>query len=112
MTDCPHCDKELAQIGKKYKKKFEIVPIQRRYKGGIITTAYGYNIGQLNNIPEGAMKVDECKSCHWKSIWRKDGQSYQHGQNLQKTTGPTWRLLECGTNIDVIFWLRKYGFKR
>lgn len=115
MTDCPHCDAELAKIGKKYKKKHEIIPIQRRYKGGVLTSHHGFSFSEKHPnkvIPEGSMKTDECKSCHWKSVWRLDGPSYDYGETLDKKSGPTWRLIESGLNIDVKGYLKKYGFRR
>ena len=111
MSDCPHCDSKLAQIGKTVKKKNDIKRLQKRYRGEIDTIAYGFSIGKYE-APEGSMRVDTCKFCGWQSVWVKDGQRYQYGKNLDKVSGKTWKLLDCGTNVDVRHYLVKYGFKK
>ena len=103
--DCPHCEVEVKKVAGL--KKHERVPVQRRYQGGIVTRYYGMTALQ-EPIPDGAMRIDECKSCHWKSIWRHDGERIEHSKGVSVT----WRLITSGMGINEKEHLKKYGFKK
>ena len=112
--DCPYCEAQLRKIGTQYKKRYEIIPIQRKFQGGIVTTRYGYKRGKTvdslkESIPDGVMFIDKCKSCGWTSVWRKDGIKYDYSFGV---TGATWRNIESGLNINTKHHLKKYGFKQ
>lgn len=69
--DCPKCKEKLK--GLMNLKKHKRIPLQRRYAGGIITKVIGDTRPQTpegrGRLPPDGMKIiDECKSCHWKSV--------------------------------------------
>ena len=73
--DCPRCEAKLKGVMKLPKNKR--IPLQRRYKGGIITSVRGdtrkQTVEGMKELPPDGMTVtDECKSCHWKSTKRYD----------------------------------------
>lgn len=73
IMDCPRCAEKLKGVAKL--KKHERIPIQRRYQGGVKTRIIGdtrpnTNEGRGMLPPNGMVIIDECKSCHRKSVMR------------------------------------------
>ena len=69
--DCPKCKAVLEGVMKL--KKHERIPVQRRHQGIVITRVIGDTRKQTPKgmgvlPPDGMTVIDECKSCHWKSV--------------------------------------------